>query len=341
MKKYLIVASIVLLGFVSSANALTGAGVAINNTATLSYSVGALPQSDINASDAGFVVDRKIDIIVASTDPAKTVNTTPSSSEVVLTFQVANSGNDDETFNFSTADISGGDDFNPNSCLIYDNAAPLTAITSLPITAETNVTILVKCDMPPALPAVGGISDGDNGTIVLTAAIDAATRPNHTADADIAATIQNVYADGAGADGDTANNGAHADQGTYHIVSPDISMVKSSIVISDPVNTAAGGTTPHRIPGATVRYCFTVDNNGSADATSVNIVDDFTVGNKDSMTYVNSGFIAQSNALACDCAAVADTSGSFATPDVTIPVGTITSAPATARICAYIEATID
>lgn len=47
-------------------------------------------------------------------------------------------------------------------------------------------------------------------------------------------------------------------------------IAKTSSVVSDPVN---GTTDPKAIPGATMRYCLLVTNNGSATATSVVIAD--------------------------------------------------------------------
>ena len=116
-------------------------------------------------------------------------------------------------------------------------------------------------------------------------------------------------------------------------------ITKTSIVTSDPVN---GTTNPKRIPGATIRYCFTVDNISLEDATSVELTEDFTTTNKDKLTYVNSGKVIQNVSTSCDCAAISDTSGSFSSPTVTISIGTLNGADtSTSRGCAYIEATID
>ena len=123
-------------------------------------------------------------------------------------------------------------------------------------------------------------------------------------------------------------------------VMPNMSISKTSIVTNDPVN---GATNPKRIPGATIRYCFRVDNTGEGSADNVTIDDSLTGSGRDNLTYVNSGRVIQSISTACDCPAITDTSGSISGTDVTISLGTITGtgAIATSRACAYIEATID
>lgn len=50
----------------------------------------------------------------------------------------------------------------------------------------------------------------------------------------------------------------------------NLAIAKTSGVVSDPVN---GTTDPKAIPGATMRYCLLVTNNGSSTATAINIAD--------------------------------------------------------------------
>ncbi len=50
----------------------------------------------------------------------------------------------------------------------------------------------------------------------------------------------------------------------------NLTISKTSIVVSDPTN---GTTDPKAIPGATMRYCILVTNNGSGTATGINIGD--------------------------------------------------------------------
>jgi uncharacterized repeat protein (TIGR01451 family) len=348
MKKLMVIASMMLLGSIQ-VFALTTAGTDIANTATLSYDVGGTSQTSISASDAGFKVDRKIDVLVTNqdnTDGVKTVNVTPAQQDVVLTFAINNAGNDAETYQLTLDDTVAGDQFDPQSCEIsVDGGSNWVAASTNPainIAQEETSNALVRCDIPPAAPASGGVNDSDNGSVVLTATVQGRTNDNNNADDP--AAVQNVFADGAGQT-DSANNGDYSDIGTYHVVSPNLTMTKTSMVTDDPVYNGGAGAAaePHRIPGATVRYCFQIDNTGTADASNVQINDDFTVDNKNNLTYVNSGFVKQGIGTACDCAGITDTSGSFTSPNVTIPIGTITGTgtPATQRACAYIEATIN
>ncbi|HEV2597591.1 proprotein convertase P-domain-containing protein [Sphingopyxis sp.] len=50
----------------------------------------------------------------------------------------------------------------------------------------------------------------------------------------------------------------------------NLTIAKTSSIVSDPVN---GTSNPKAIPGATMRYCLLVTNNGSATATGINVTD--------------------------------------------------------------------
>ena len=54
----------------------------------------------------------------------------------------------------------------------------------------------------------------------------------------------------------------------------NLTIAKTSILITDPVN---GTTGPKAIPGATMRYCILVTNNGSGTATGINVADPLPV----------------------------------------------------------------
>ena len=73
----------------------TASGTRINNTVTVSYSVDSVGQDDETA-DAGFVVDRKIDMLVA--DQGSIINGRPKETNRQLVFKVTNEGNDSQPF---------------------------------------------------------------------------------------------------------------------------------------------------------------------------------------------------------------------------------------------------
>jgi hypothetical protein len=83
-----------------------------------------------------------------------------------------------------------------------------------------------------------------------------------------------VFADGAGVT-DGANDGRHSDDDGYLVASAQLSITKSSTVISDPVN---GGVNPKAIPLAIVEYTITISNDpgAGASATSISVSDDLS-----------------------------------------------------------------
>ena len=115
---------------------------------------------------------------------------------------------------------------------------------------------------------------------------------------------------------------------------PKLKIEKSSIVTKDPINSS----NPKRIPGATIRYCFTVDNTGDGKADDLKIEDSLTNNNKEKLNYVSSGKITQDISTACDCANINDTSGTIANKKVSIDIASL---EINKRICAYIEMLIE
>jgi uncharacterized repeat protein (TIGR01451 family) len=56
---------------------------------------------------------------------------------------------------------------------------------------------------------------------------------------------------------------------------PSLAVSKTMSVLDDPIN---GTTNPKAIPGANVRYIIQIDNNGTAAATGVTVVDPIPAG---------------------------------------------------------------
>ncbi len=122
---------------------------------------------------------------------------------------------------------------------------------------------------------------------------------------------------------------------------PQMHIAKTSIVIDDPVNNA---TNPKRIPGATIRYCFTVKNTGTGTAENPQIHDTLdTNGNRDKLTYIHSGkgsvVYDTNDCTENDCKGLNDTSGSYDTNTKEVTV-TLDDIPANSHECAYIDVEI-
>ncbi|MGB5485312.1 hypothetical protein, partial [Parasphingorhabdus sp.] len=253
----------------------TDAGTSITNNVSVAFNVGGTPQTAEVDSDT-FVVDREVNLVITKSDG---VNTTvaPGSTNQAVTYTVSNQTNDTIDV-LLTSEQLGGDDFNVTGTVTYylDDGdgvfdAGDTLITSVNNLAEdVTVTVHAVANIP------GGVVTGDTADLVLIGqAADSVTGVafvDNSGDADDAAVVQNVFADGAGTGtGDGAGDGYHSDTDTYEVAGADISVFKSSRVVSDPVN---GATNPKAIPGAVVEYCISVANGaGSASATGVTITD--------------------------------------------------------------------
>jgi len=122
---------------------------------------------------------------------------------------------------------------------------------------------------------------------------------------------------------------------------PEMYITKTSIVIDDPVN---GTTHPKRIPGATIRYCFTVKNAGDGAAENVQIHDTLDGGNRDKLTYQSSGkgsLVNNTNdCTESDCSGITNTSGSYDSGTKQVDINLSTPFPQGNHQCAYIKATI-
>ena len=296
MKKILVAASMMLFGMMSvqAANNYTPAGTAIENNATLTYSAGGVDQPEVNATiSAGqtsadvFVVDNKIDLIVTHQDPTA-VAVVPGAQDQVLTFVVRNDGNKVQDYKLTSTANDGNpyaginDTFDTDNVRIfvdknnngvYDPGTDdQTYIDEL--APDANVTVFIVSNIPIAQ------QNGDAAEYSLTAQVaEGGTAATQGADitnddrnnADDAMTEQIVFADGDGngaTEGD--KDGQFADHSAYQIQAPQLILEKESCVLSDPINIT---TNPKRIPGATIRYMFDIENDGSVDATNVTLKD--------------------------------------------------------------------
>jgi hypothetical protein len=188
----------------------TFAGTTVNNKATLNFSVGGVAQPVVNSSPTGntstgvsggantaFVVDRKVDLQVVTTDGAANV-TVPGATNVATTFRVTNLGNSVQDFSLQMESmavatqmiIASGDLFASNaSTFTVSNCRWAVASTSAGLPAPTVPAsfttaayidelapdgvafVRAICDMPSGPPATGtpGGNNGDLATVALIA----------------------------------------------------------------------------------------------------------------------------------------------------------------------------
>jgi hypothetical protein len=188
----------------------TAAGTTVNNKATLNFSVGGVAQPVVNSSPTGntstgvsggantaFVVDRKVDLQVVTTDSAANV-TVPGAANVAATFKVTNLGNAVQDFALQVEAmaigtnmvIASGDLYaSTASTFVVSNcrwatAASAAALPPASTPASFNTSAFVDelapdgfafvrviCDMPSGPPATGtpGGNNGDLATIALIA----------------------------------------------------------------------------------------------------------------------------------------------------------------------------
>lgn len=262
----------------------TTAGSTITNNVSVSYQVGGITQTGTNASDS-FTVDRKVNVTVAEVGTT-TTTVNPGQTAAVTTFTVTNVSNATLDFALSALQLSGGtaahggtDSFDVTGVKIYVDEAggngtfdgTETEITYLDeLAADGSKTIFVVANVPLSLAngAVAGVTltatgkeSGTSGT--LGGDLVQTTGAN-------TAGMDTVFADGAGAT-DAQYDAAYSAGDDYTVSAATLSAIKSSLVLSDPVN---GSTNPKAIPGATIQYCIAITNGaGSATATNIGISD--------------------------------------------------------------------
>ena len=348
-----------IVGFATQAYAIgTAAGTAVNNQATVTFSVGGVPQAPVTSDDPSvggandvttFIVDTKIDVNVAWQDVANVqvaagqdgVTPVPNP-PAVLEFLVTNEGNAaTQDFALSAENIAG-DDFDPTAVTFYlddgDNTfdagdTVVTFIDELSSTAGSNsATIFV----------VGSISnsqtDGQTANIALIATAHdggagglGALSSEDTGNDVQGGIAQNVFADPVGtASGDLITDGEHSDTGTYVVIATTITVSKASRVEAD----GLGGTFPtaKAIPGATVRYTFTITNAGSQNATNITITDPLDTTNLN-FPFPGAGGVTPGTVDVTGCAGATP---SFASPNLTISVATIASGGGTCTVQVYV-----
>lgn len=292
-RRLALVAGLMSAGMLSQGFAAitTAAGTTVSNTASITnYSVGGVPQltpgTPINSNPVDFVVDRKIDLVVAQSNSALTV--LAGASAQALSFTVTNNSNAPLDFSLAVANtatttaVPGGADSDDvdGAFTIYadtDGSGTYTPGVDLAITSLSNIpaeTAIVGQNTRRVFVVANIKTTSLNGAYIGALLTATATEVGGAALVQTTGAntvgVDTVFADAAGVAGDLDRNAVHNAYGSYVIQTATLSVVKSSRVVWDPFN---GDTNPKAIPGAIVEYCLVVTNTGAAAASSVVLSD--------------------------------------------------------------------
>ncbi len=288
----MLLATMLIGGMFSSIFAAgTASGTQVNNTATLSFGDTEEEAVTIDSNTESFVVDNKIDMIVDTLD-ISAVQTGLGKTGVVLKFKIVNNGNSVQDYSLqaltSTSSLTMGsetltDTFDAaivtavvdNGDGVYDPIVDTQTYVD-ELVPDAEVIVFIVADMPDNNIVNGDVAIYDLQAQVAKGGTDGTQGDDIIEDdrnkADNPLTIEIVFADGAGSiTGEVERDGKFSSADAFKIVIADMQLTKVSVVVEDPFN---GTINPKRIPGATVRYCFTVENNGGADVAVANIGDD-------------------------------------------------------------------
>jgi uncharacterized repeat protein (TIGR01451 family) len=340
----------VLLSAAPAYAAGTTQGTDITNTVTVNYQVGAVAQPVVNSNTDTFKVDRKVLFTVSEVAPA-TTTVAPGQQDAIVTYSVSNTANDVLDFSLTAANIVGGaaprgtdniDASNLEICVDADGNGSCSGTgletwgataTIDNLAADTNRTVFVRGDFAST------VTNGQLAGVRLTATAlnsTGAALTSDTATANVAGTVQNVFADVVGTNDSTgASDGIVSTLDDYTVGAAVLTAFKSSRVVSDPINgtgSAIPAIFPKAIPGAVVEYCISVANAaGAATATNIAISD---------VVPVNTTFVAGSILLdatvtspgASQTCAAGTAGGTFASNTVSGTLSNIAASSARALI---------
>ena len=126
-------------------------------------------------------------------------------------------------------------------------------------------------------PVTPTLTNGASNYVIGNSAYGDATSADNSANGNVVVTfsapvdtITITYGSHSLAPADPGQQGAAIHDITFCRPTTNLTIAKTSNVVSDSTN---GTTDPKAIPGATMRYCILVTNNGSGTATGINIAD--------------------------------------------------------------------
>lgn len=260
-----------------------------------------------------FKVDRLVNVTVASSGTPGTFS--PNQQDAAVEFSVRNDGNDTHAYLLDFEEVANGtgpDDFDTENSTsgdrivyfvdangdgILDASEEASEVSYDPsddttwpvLDADESIIVRVIRDIP-----VNAV-DGEQADIHLYADTRDETDPDGTpivADNDTTNSTlvtENVLADvdgPASAANDAATDGAHSATNSFVVLSADVTATKEVFAVNEGSCLAVPATyTPpvdnagnYFIPNACVEYVITVQNDGSASATDIDLLDNLPEG---------------------------------------------------------------
>ncbi len=289
----------------------TAAGTTISNTASFSYTVGAVTTS-LDSDPTDFIVDTKVDLTLEWNDA--TYVTADVGDVIVIKLLLSNEGNSVQSFKFISADSSantvlpklaahvdydGSDDADTNGTWSYyldsDGSGGTDDVytdggegSALPGDVISNLAIDTDDTEIVTIWAVGSNLDdtGDLSQIGVEIGARAWNGSNYlmegnidrSGDLDKNASLDEefiVFADTVATDsaitGLTLPDGGYVVLTEILVAAPIISITKSVKVTSSPFTLSDGSFVA--IPGSTIEYTVTVTNDGTGDASLITVTD--------------------------------------------------------------------
>lgn len=293
------------------------AGTTIDNTAQVTYTVGAV-NATATSNTTTVRVAEILDVVVTLQTPSVPVAAGATQQEML--FRVTNTGNGPETFLLQMNSVIGGDDFDPAAAapsIYFDSDAsgdlspgdvPYVAGGNDPVlNADAFVTLLVVNDIP------AGAANGNRGFSQLTAAARTGTGAPGTAFAGQGVAGTEAVVGATGADGEAT--------GEYLVAG-----IALNIVQTQAVSDQFGGTRP--VPGATITYTFVISATGTGTAAASVFGNDIPA----STTYAPGSL--RFNGASLSDAADADAGNFSTTPNarVSVQLGALTQASGTQTV---------
>ena len=254
----------------------TRAGTVVENTASVDFSVGTIPQNGVSSLPVSFVVDRRVNLTLAPTSTPDLLTVSPGENDAFVDFLLTNTSNSDldidlvlaQVASTTTVDGTADDDSDVNDPRIarwtaFQSGTP--AAPAAPVSGTTTLTV-------DNLPADDGILIRVWGNVDL-ALVDgsvAGLQVTATALADdgtalaygVANTdgLENVDTDG--------TDGVRVSNDGFIVNAAALTVAKSYSVVTDPLSSGLA------IPGAVLQYEIVVSNAAdAADATNIVITD--------------------------------------------------------------------